>query len=242
MTLVNAETGELVEQCTEAEARALTDSIRATADALWSLLLEAHERRAWAALGYDRWEDYVATEFDMSRSNSYRLLDQARVVREIETAVAEVVDVPHAGHVVAITQRDAEDIKPSVGAVTEGIKNQLAAEAVENLAPERVAEIVNDEVAKARIKAAEKRKDREELAALEAELQPDGFDPELDRALSEERGKLRRLCRDLSTLPDPADLIEKQHDYLDRLCTTAEVADKAYAWLDGFLAAMEEHR
>ena len=242
MTLVNSETGEIVATCTPDEARQLTDQIRTTADALWSLLLEAHERRAWAALGYTRWEDYVATEFDMSRRRSYQIIDQGKVIRAITEAVSTVVDVQDPAHVPTVNSEAAKDIKPRIGEVTEGIKRQLAEDAVDTVDAERVAEIVQDEVAKARAKAAERKRDREELAALEAELQPEGFDPDLDRALSEERGKLRRLCRDLASLPAPAELIEKQHDYLDRLRTTAEIADRAYAWLDDFLGAMEDHR
>ena len=33
---------------TEAQARQLTDRIKTAADQLWSLLLEAHESKAWA--------------------------------------------------------------------------------------------------------------------------------------------------------------------------------------------------
>ncbi len=69
--------------CTADEARALTDRIRGTVTAAWVLLLEAYERGAWAALGYGRWEDYVAAEFHLSRSRSYQLLDLGRVAREL---------------------------------------------------------------------------------------------------------------------------------------------------------------
>lgn len=99
----NRATGEIVTACTEAEARAITERIKTAAEAIWSLLLEAHERHAWAALGYDRWEDYVRAEFDMTRGRAYQLLDQARVVREIglllPTAIAFALNDGSIGYV-----------------------------------------------------------------------------------------------------------------------------------------------
>jgi hypothetical protein len=43
------------------------------------LILEAHDRRAWQALGYPTWQAYVKKEFNLSRSRSYQLLDRAKV-------------------------------------------------------------------------------------------------------------------------------------------------------------------
>lgn len=58
-----------VEQCSEAVARALTSHLRqVTVDLglqyqLWEgLVIEAYQREAWRALGYDSWRAYVATE------------------------------------------------------------------------------------------------------------------------------------------------------------------------------------
>ena len=55
----------------------------------WELLLEAHNRQAWKVLGYDSWGEYVHTEFDMSRSRSYQLLDQANVTQALMRAAIE---------------------------------------------------------------------------------------------------------------------------------------------------------
>lgn len=105
---------------TKAQARKLTDRIKTAADQLWSLLLEAHEGGAWKALGYKNWEAYVSAEFDMSRRNSYRLIEQAKVVRAIESAAGE--SVPHAAQ---ITQRDAQAIKPVLPEVTQEIRERV---------------------------------------------------------------------------------------------------------------------
>lgn len=101
------------------EAKALTERIRAAADQLWQLLLEAHERKAWKALGYASWSEYVSTEFDMSRRHAYRLLDQGRVIRAIEDAGGSVT------HGSQITERTARDIKPVLDEVTEEIRDRV---------------------------------------------------------------------------------------------------------------------
>jgi hypothetical protein len=62
------------------------------------LLLQAHEQRAWAALGYPSWAAYIEAEFSMSRSRSYQLIHQARVIKELEAVagVSTSVDISEA--------------------------------------------------------------------------------------------------------------------------------------------------
>src|SRR5882757_7608139 len=69
----------------EADARDLTERIRNATQHVYMLLLEAHARRAWIALGYRSWERYVQSEFGISRSRSYQLLDQGRVTTIIQS-------------------------------------------------------------------------------------------------------------------------------------------------------------
>lgn len=76
----------IVRRLTEDEARTLTNQIQQSAERTYTLLLRAHEGEAWAALGYGSWREYAMTEFNMSQSRAYQLLDQARVVRSIESA------------------------------------------------------------------------------------------------------------------------------------------------------------
>jgi hypothetical protein len=70
-----------------ASARTLTERIRRARRETCVLLLEAHERRAASALGYATWEQYVTTEFGLSRSRSYELLDQGRVIVSVQSTV-----------------------------------------------------------------------------------------------------------------------------------------------------------
>lgn len=73
----------------------------------------------------------MSAEFDMSRSRSYQLLDQGRVVREIQGAVSTKVD---------IDERAARDIKPHLDDVTDEIQERIAEEP--GAAPARVRDIV----------------------------------------------------------------------------------------------------
>jgi hypothetical protein len=77
------------------EAIELTARIRDCVDQVCDLLLEAHDRGAWIALGYRSWHVYVKREFGISRSRSYQLLDQARVRQALSEAagVSQVSDI-----------------------------------------------------------------------------------------------------------------------------------------------------
>ncbi|MFY1576160.1 hypothetical protein ACN26Z_14860 [Verrucosispora sp. WMMD703] len=89
---------------------------------MWALLMEAHERRVWRALGYNTWEAYVRDRFDMARRTSYQVLDQARVIRAIEEATEDV------RHGAQITERQTRDIKPILGEVVQTIRQRVTAD------------------------------------------------------------------------------------------------------------------
>ncbi len=48
-------------------ARALTDKINTLVENAWHLIVQAFQERAWAALGYNTWDDYCAAEFAGAR-------------------------------------------------------------------------------------------------------------------------------------------------------------------------------
>lgn len=228
MTLVNAETGEIVAHCTPDEARRLTDEIKGAAERVWSLLVEAHDREAWAALGYGSWRDYATTEFGMSQSRAYQLLDQGRVVRAIEEATGHSTSVE-------LTEAAARDIKPRLVDVTKAIKEKVTAEATAP-EPERVKEIVAEVVAEEREKAKQATEDAQALADLSAAAENAGMD--MDESRRQQRGAFARLCRDISGFPEPAVFIAGQGEHLvDRHVLLAE---RAYAWLDEFLLEVRE--
>jgi hypothetical protein len=48
-----------------ADARELTERIREAAETVYELVLEAHDRNVWEALGYGSWQDYVGVELHL---------------------------------------------------------------------------------------------------------------------------------------------------------------------------------
>lgn len=58
--------GEAVALSPEA-ARRLTDQIKTAVEAVWELVIQAYQARAWAALGYSTWDDYCTREFGSCR-------------------------------------------------------------------------------------------------------------------------------------------------------------------------------
>lgn len=101
------------------EAFAITKRIRAAVDRVWSLLLEAHDRKAWKALKYPTWEAYIKAEFQIGRAHAYRLLDQGRVISAIEEATGNLSPTGD------ISERDARDIKGDLPAVVQEIKARV---------------------------------------------------------------------------------------------------------------------
>jgi hypothetical protein len=120
----------------EPEARLLTERIRTATRQVCLLLMEVHERRAWLALGYSSWEHYVQREFNISRSRSYELLDQARVVLELRSAAGMQI-VPDVSAYVAV------QIKPRLRQLTDTIRER-AGDASESEAVAIVAEVVDE--------------------------------------------------------------------------------------------------
>jgi hypothetical protein len=126
----------------EAEARGLTDRIRMATRFLCLLLLEAHARRAWIALGYSTWEQYVHSEFSISRSRSYELVDQARVIQCVR-ATAGMSGIPD------ISAYAAQQVKPRLAELNAMVRERTAGLAEEELGPviSRVVRELRDRIA-----------------------------------------------------------------------------------------------
>ena len=92
------------------EAQELTTRIKTNVESLWHLLTEAKERRAWEALGYVSWAEYVRVEFDMSKGYSYRILHQGKVIHELAGAAGE----SPMGDSLNISERQTRHIPPEI--------------------------------------------------------------------------------------------------------------------------------
>jgi hypothetical protein len=128
---------------TEKEAVALTGRIRKAVDSAWTLLLEAQERGAWKALKYASWEAYVKAEFAMSRSRSYQLLDQGRVIAAVKEATGDLSTK------VDISERSAREIKDDLSSLTA----EISARVEQGAEPRRAATDVITEARAAKDKA-----------------------------------------------------------------------------------------
>lgn len=75
-----------LETISEREARLLVNRIRDHINDARALVLELYEREGWRPLGYNSWAECVVAEFDHSRQHLYRLLDAAKVERNLSPA------------------------------------------------------------------------------------------------------------------------------------------------------------
>ena len=102
---------------TQDEALELTEAIQSTVTAVYVMLWRAHQGKAYKALGYDTWEEYVRERFDFSVRKSYRLLDLAQTVKAIEEAAPEDTEVH-------LTSAQVQDIKRELPRVTARVRTE----------------------------------------------------------------------------------------------------------------------
>jgi len=126
----------------EHEARDLTMRIKSEMRQTCLLLLQAHDGCAWKALGYSSWERYVHHEFGYSRSRSYELLDQGRVVHAVQEAFGPV-PIPF------ISAYAAGEIKPHIDQVVGEIRRKVSMVGQEHW-PEIARNIIQGKRAEAR--------------------------------------------------------------------------------------------
>lgn len=104
---------------TKAAAEEVTEAIKSYATATWVLVKRAHDGKAWKSLGYSTWADYVKTEFDMSASRSYQLINQAEVIAALE-------DAAPTGTRLLLTEAQTRDIKQQLPRITEKVKKETS--------------------------------------------------------------------------------------------------------------------
>jgi hypothetical protein len=115
------------------QAKQLTHSIRDAAEVIWILIARAHAGKAWKALGYDSWEEYVKEEFNMSRSRSYQLLDQAKVITAIEEALPEGSKITMSEAAARELRTVLEEAIPEIRKATENLEGEEAVKVTEEI-------------------------------------------------------------------------------------------------------------
>lgn len=157
-------------QMSEAKAFELTNAIKSAAMATHILLARAHAGKAYKALGYDTWADYVKTEFDLSAQRSYQLLDLSKVISAIEEVAPD-------GTQVKLTEAQARDIKRELPFITSQIS-----EATEDMDSDEASKYIDNFVEQARL---DKKFEDEALAIKEKNMQEahqDGIQAGLEMA------------------------------------------------------------
>lgn len=157
---------------TKDAARELTDQIKATATATYVLVHRAHELKCWMALGYKSWEDYVITEFDMSKSRSYQLINQAKVVEAIQEVVPDGTDI-------LLTEAQARDVEKALPRITDRIKSKTEGQSPDEAA-KTVQDVVEDE-RKQQKKESKSRTENDGVSLLDSDA--------LDRESKKQEGK-----------------------------------------------------
>lgn len=161
------------EPLTTDAARELTDAIKQTSEVLFTLIQRAHAGKAWLALGYSSFHEYVREEFNMSRSRAYQILDQARVVEAIEAALPEGAVMPH------ISEAAARDLKSVLGEVVPAISDAVSGLESPDEAGHVVEEIVEDYRNEVRERREDDALDREADALDRQERGGGDYNPDL---------------------------------------------------------------
>ena len=218
----------LVEPMTEAEARALTERIKTQMHHVCMLVLEAHQRRAWQALGYATWEGYIRHEFGLSRSRSYQLLDQGRVLLALQVALG-VPGIPE------LSADAAGEIKFRLAEVIDEIRRRAVTAASADQVRRIVVEVV--QMKRAQIAAARNgggSGSRPRLPAAEpGDLGAGPAAGSLEVMGSSPPRALGEVVEFLAALPPPAEMLGRlSREERDRLTGL----ERAVRWLTDFAA------
>ena len=172
----------------ETQARTLTERIRKAGEDFGTLLLEAHEGRAWETLGYATWGDYVAGEFTFTRGQSYRLLATATVEKHTGEHVAGRL----AEKVVARSRQVPDFTSEPSAAVQRALDEQRAEEAARRAVPKPTGKRAPIRGLDGLIASLRSTAERVEALADER-TDEDALPPDLERAVTRLMRALERL-------------------------------------------------
>lgn len=122
-----------LDQCSEATARALTDQLRQSLVISWDLLVEAYQRRAWAALGYTSWDSYTDAELGETR---LRLPREQR--REVVASMAEAgMSTRAISSALGVARNTVKADQREVGQIDPPVDEPIDAEIVDEECPHK---------------------------------------------------------------------------------------------------------
>lgn len=219
MTLVDADTGEIVqtlESCETVIERGLGTFVE-----VGNALLAIRDAKLYRA-GHDTFEAYCKKRWGFSRSRAHRLIEASEVAAVLPIGNTRPTNEAQARELVPLKEHP-ELAAESMRRATEKSTGKVTSVAVK----EAVAEVVREEIAKAEQRA----EDRDAIAALSESARKAGLDMDEDRV--RQRGEFARLCKDIAKLPDPAEFIGRHGTYLRE--RHGQYAVDAQAWLNKFV-------
>lgn len=235
--LAQQETVEIV--ISEKDARELTEAIKATTNALYSLLKKAHDTQAWVALGYKTFKEYVESEFNMSRQRAYQLLTQADTIEAISEA---------SGTDVYISERDARQIKKSLPKITEQVR-KLSDELNEDELPGAVQEVIENEI-QGEVYVSEEHEDLESHANTDPQENDEHYensheDHEDSVATSTDEAEfyattLMKTLRIFGALPDASQMAKSIASSSMSESEAMSALKKAKRWINDLIDKMNE--
>jgi hypothetical protein len=225
VTLVNAETGEIVGRTLE-DCEAVIERGLATFVEVGEALAEVRDLRLYRAT-HDTFEAYCDQRWSLSRKRAYDLIGAAEIVGSL----SPIGDTPKPAN--EAQARALRPVKDEPEQMAEAMRHAATSTGGKPTAA-AIATAVQDLVASTE----QKKQDAADLKALVDEVAPEGFDATANAEAVRQRGEFARLCRDLAKLPAPDEFVKRQGDDLrERHISYAEAA---YSWLDEFLLTVKE--
>lgn len=189
-------------ELTQDEAAEITHAIKSTVSAVFILLARAHEGKAYKALGYKTWKDYIDQEFDFSVQRSYQLLNLAEATSMIEKSTPE-------GTNYHLTEAQARDIKRELPKITEKIK-----EATSGATPEEARNLVHDIVETEREEKSKKHERDDNHLPKGMEVSKEEYEEEESRKLEEQASRILEADKESSKFFEESEEIETLDDLL----------------------------
>jgi len=115
------------------QAKEITERIKTTTNVLYLLIKRAHAGKAYTALGYKTFEEYVRSEFNYSRSYAYKLLNQANVIQAIEEKAPEGTQIYIGDSTARGLRKVLPEILEDVEEKTEGLNPDDAGAVIEDI-------------------------------------------------------------------------------------------------------------
>jgi hypothetical protein len=219
------------------EAVKLTQDIKSTTTALYVLLKRAHDDKAWVAMGYKSWTEYIENEFNFSRTRSYQLINQATVIEELDEA---------SGVPMYISEREARAIKNRLPEITEKIQKLDKENMSDDEIKEKVQEIIEEE--KEEVDMANKDYDgepepKEDNSKME-EWKPEGIDMEkMKKMLSDEDqffyNNLITTLKIFKSMPEATKFGQTIKNSSEDTKELKKLAEFAFSWITQILDEIE---